>query len=189
MPGYKVEKNDFPVLPSDSYFLDLVWIQKLEGAKGPYYRWHWVLAEVASQMELIKQFGKCPVSSQTPVVPTLGNRFGHFIDVLIGKVAENDEGSTEAIVARKFRVKAFVEHNKKNVDGAERVYCNVEKLIVGTAKEGEGIGYKGVPEYLKEEVNEVLAKAGKPLLEIKEKDKEVAGGKKGEPVKKTDIPW
>jgi len=184
MSNFKVEKSDFVVPPEDSYFLDLVWIEQLEGKNGPYYRWHWKMSDIPEQKELVR----ARATSQTSLVPTLNNRFGMFLDILSGGLEEGQAGSTEGIVAKKYRVKAFIEHNKVG----ENTFCNVTKLITGTSKAGEGIGYKGVTEKLKEQVNEVLAKAGKEQLEVKEPKEPKESKDEASPVKSSktaDIPW
>ena len=168
MGDFKVEKSSFKTPPEDSYWLDLVWIERVEGAKGEYYRWHWLISDVEAQ----KDWKMCRATSQTSLTPTMNNRFGDILGKLLGDVAEGFKGSTEDLVLAKYRVKGFVEHNKKKYEGKkeETIFCNVSKLIEGSSKKGEGVGYAGVSEKVKSKVNEYLSLKGLPLLELKPED-------------------
>ena len=192
MSNFKVEKSSFKTPPEDSYMLDLVWIEKVDGSKGEYYRWHWIISNIESQKEWIV----CRATSQTSLTPTMNNRFGDFLSKMLGDVDEGFEGSTEDLVNAKYRVKGFVVHNKKKYEGNkdETIFCNVTKLIEGSSQKGEGIGYEGVAEKLKPKVNEWLSAKGLPLLEIKETegDSPTGGQAKTEAVKapkREDISW
>jgi hypothetical protein len=176
MGEFNVKKSDFKTPPEDSYFLDLIWIEQVEGPNGPYYRWHWGFADVPAQKEWAQ--AGCRASSITPIVPTLQNRFGSFIKTLKGNLEEGMKGSTEELAMDRYRVKAFIEHNKKDAGTSEeRVYCSVKKLIEGSAKKGEGIGHKGAWDGIKDVINVYLAKAGMPLL-VKEENEEGAQPRK-----------
>jgi hypothetical protein len=188
MGVFKVEKNDFPVPPSDSYFLDLVWIESVEYSNGPAYKWHFKIADIETQNKL----SDCFVSALTSRVPTMKNRFGKFLDVLNGGLEVGGEGTTEELCLKSFRVKGFV----KQSDDAQ--FANVDSLIEKTAEVGKGCGISGAYNKLKEVINEYLGKAGKPLLKLEEKasvektstgSKEKTGGPSGSGKPKADIPW
>jgi len=181
MGNYKVSEPEYKTPPQDSYFLDLIWISQVDGSKGPYYRWWWGIADIETQKEWVG----CVASSQTSLNPTLNNRFGEFLKVILGGIEVDSIGSTEDLVKNKYRVKGFLKHNKP----ADKVYCNVDTLIEGTAKKGEGCGYKGAPEFLKEEINVFLKAKGVPLLEIKEKKATSPKQESASAPKKQEIPW
>jgi hypothetical protein len=195
MSKYKVEENNFVVPPEDSYWLDLAWIQEIEGDRGPYLKWWWTIADVEGQHE----YAVAKPSSQTSLTPTLNNRFGAFLNVLLGGIAVDDTGSTDDLIKAKFRVKGFVEHNKKIYDGEERTFLNVTKLIEGTSSKGGGIGCAGVPGKFAQEVNVWLEEQGLPPLPSAENSagssKQDGDKKKGKPAgdskKKppADVPW
>jgi len=166
MGQFQVKETNFRTPPEDTYWLDLVWIdENPEGKFGPNYNWHWMVSDVEAQ----KEWAGCRATSQTPIQPTVQNRFGEFLHALLGKLQVDMTGSTEDLVMAKFRVKGFIEHNKvKRQSGEESIFCNVKKLIEGSSKKGEGIGYHGVSERLKPKVNVFLQSKGLPLLKIEE---------------------
>lgn len=196
MGNFKVENKSFKTPPEDSYFLDLIWIEEVQGDKGPYYRWHWLMADIESQ----KEWQGCRATSQTSLSPTLNNRFGAFLKAIQGGLEVDQIGSTEELCMSKLRIKAFIEHNKKTYEGEEVTFCNVTKLIEGSSKKGEGVGHEGSHERLKPVVNEYLKKIGKPLLKLEDKDEQKphsSGGqstgtttaKQESAPKKQEIPW
>lgn len=191
MGKYKVEEGGFKVPPEDSYWVDLVWIEEIQGEKGPYYRWHWIVAEVPGQEEHVG----ARATSQTSLVPTMGNRFGAFLDVLQGEVSVDEQGSTEDLVKRQYRVKAFIEHKNKTYEGKEVTFCNVTKLIEGSTKPGEGVGYHGAWDKLKPSINEWLQKSGQPTLKLDDESSEAGDKAKTSATKpqtsapKGEMPW
>jgi len=192
MGQFQVKESSNRVPPEDSYWLDLVWIELCEGNLGDYYRWHWVVADVEGQ----KEWAGCRGTGQTSLTPTLNNRFGAFLEVLNGGLQVDEVGSTEDLIMAKYRVKGFVEHNKKTYKNEEVTFANVSKLIEGSSKKGQGIGYQGVSERLKPEVNKFLAEKGLPLLKISEQAQSGSGQASGQAKpkketvsKKSDIPW
>jgi hypothetical protein len=192
MGEFRVEKSDFKVPPEDSYFLDLIWIESVEYTQGPAYKWHWRIADILAQ----KEWAGIPVSSLTSRTPTLKNRFGKFLEAIRGALEEGVGGTTEDICLASYRVKGFVVHKKDIVDNEEVTFCNVERLIEGSAKRGEGAGIQGAGDKLKPIINEYLAKVGKPLLKIEESNAGKSGASttqkastEQKPQKKSEIPW
>jgi len=188
MGSFTKEESKFKTPPEDTYWLDLIWIQEVEGKNGPYYRWYWAVADVKGQEE----WKGCRATSQTTLTPTVNNRFGTFLDVLVGEEVDvGFEGSTEDIAMAGYRVKGFLEH--KHSKGYDNPFCNITKLIEDSAHKGEGVGIEGAGNKLRESINEYLKKEGKPLLEISEEESK--GKPKAKPAaeqkapKKKELPW
>ena len=150
--NFQVKKSEYKVPPQDSYFMDLLFVERIDPSFGDaYYRWHWKIADVDGQ----KEYKGCRATSQTSLTPTLGNRFGAFIKVLYGKPEEGFGGTLKDIITAKYRVKGFLLHKKSKKDDA--VFCNVETIIEGSARKGEGCGVDGASGKLLPVVNEWLS--------------------------------
>jgi hypothetical protein len=136
MAKYKVKEKDFETPPENVYAMDLVGIDSMEGRKGPFLRWRFVIADISEQDKYAGVF----VTAITPMMPTMNNRFGKFLQVLYPATQIGAEGDTEKIIDSKFRVKGFVEHNKTIDKGEEIIYCNCSKFLEGSAQAGVGCG-------------------------------------------------
>lgn len=165
MGQYRMEEEEaFPVAPADAYFIDLVWIEDKEGQNGPYLRWNWTIADIPAQ----KEYAGCFASSMTSASPTTNNKFGEFLRVLLGDCPIGDEISTEKLCLDKYRVKAFVKHNK--VEGYKNPFLTVETIIEGTSQKGTGAGPQASGKKLRPLVNVYLKSVGLQQLEEKKKD-------------------
>jgi hypothetical protein len=136
MSRYKMKETDFETPPENVYAIDLVGIDEKEGKRGVYFRWRWVIADIPEQ----QKFAGAWVTSITPSTPTMNNRFGGFLKVLLKDVQIGTEGDTGELINGKVRVKGFVEHNKTTDKGEEVTYLNVTRLLDNTAQWGVGIG-------------------------------------------------
>lgn len=176
MSRYKVKEKDFETPPENIYWMDLVGIDEMEGRKGPFLRWRWIVSEVPGQ----EQFAGVYVTSITPMTATTNNRFGHFLKVLLGNAGIGSEGDTDSLVDGKYRVKGFVEHNKRIEDGEDVIYCNVSKLLEGSGQAGAGIGRQDMQKKGKDE--------GKGGSQSKPASSAGAGAS-AQPQPTGDIPW
>ena len=186
MGEFKVEKSVFKTPPEESYWLDLVWIELVTGGKfGDSYRWHWKIADVDGQLE----WKMCRATTQTATTPTTQNSFGKLLKVLNnGVLEENQVGTTDDLVLKKYRIKGFLKHNKKTYDGDEVIFCNVKDFIEGSAKADVGIGINGASEKMKENINKMLLNRGLPLLELDESKQDSGGSEQQAPLPVNDSP-
>ena len=164
MPRYKMKDSDYETPPENVYFFDLVGIDTKDGSKGPFLRWRWVIADIPEQ----DKFSGTYATSLTPITPTVNNRFGKFLDCITGNAEVGQEGDTDALVDAKIRIKGFLEHNKgTNNAGEDVVYCNVKKLLEGTAQKGVGVGRQDLDESgkTKQPAKDETAKTAEPKAE------------------------
>ena len=177
MGKYKVEKSsgnsgiipDGMKVPEDTYFFDLIWIEEMQGKNGASFRWTFKFSDIDSQKKVLidgeeVDISKFQVSALTPTIPTLNNKFGGFLKVLYGEINLGDDGDTLDLIKARFRVKGFLVHK----ESGDKVFHNLDKMIDGTMEKGVGIGVDGIPNWMIEKVNIVLAKEGAPLLQKKE---------------------
>jgi hypothetical protein len=162
--SWTVKDSEYIVPPQDSYVLDLLFIERVptdRADRDDYYRWHWKISDVAGQEKYAAK--GCRATSQTPITPTTGNRFGAFLKVLYGKLEVNQTGSLQDLIFANYRVKGFLKHNKQK--GTDNVFCNIDTLIEDTVKKGEGEGIKGSYGKLRATVNAWLESIGKKPLD------------------------
>lgn len=198
-----VSESEFNTPPMDAYYFDLVFIEKRESTRSDwddYFTWHWRFANVAGQEKWWKQGSRA--SSTTPLNPTLQNRFGQFLRVLLGGLNKGQEITMNDIIYGKFRVKAFLKH-KENKKQPDQPFCNIEDLVPDSVQKGVGCGINGANGKLRETVNIWLHSQGKaplPELETQRGTQTGATQETAQPVasqpqevvqsvKAEDIPW
>lgn len=161
--NFKVKDSDYVLPPADSYFLDLIFIERVPSTNPQWsdtYRWHWRIANVPGQTELFEK--GCRASSMTPVTPTLNNKFGAFLKALYGDLNKDQEGKISDLILAKYRVKGFLTHKPQK--GTTNIFANIDTLIENTAKKGIGIGVEGASGKLLETVNLWLKLNNIPLV-------------------------
>ena len=199
MGKFKVEKSsngsgiipEGMLIPEDAYYFDLIWIEELppRNKNNASYRWTFKFAAIDGQTNYLLDkeeidLSKFQVSALTPTIPTLNNKLGKFIKSLIQDLELDQEGDTIDLVRAKYRVKGFLERK----ESGGKIYHNVSKLIEGTARKGEGIGVFGIPNWMIDDVNEILEREGLPLLEKKDSEEDsTAPAKNPEVAKQEEI--
>lgn len=165
--SFTVKENDFKKPPADSYYVDLCFIALKKSQKpglDDYLNWTWLIADVPGQEEFFKMGAR--IFSSTPMVPTLKNRFGKFLEVLNGSLEKGMTGTIEDLILKRYRVKAFV----KVIETPDKdSVLRIEDLIKGTAKEGVGIGVEGCTGDLRELANAMLEEMKLPRMKNIEK--------------------